>query len=270
MENKIRTHLAAQYVGMFTPQQIQKHIDNYVRDNQSDYLVQKIAPFAKPGFKILDVGSGYGSFTIAGIQNGYDCHGIEIADFEHQISKERAIDANIDPSVFTHGSALELPYPNETFDIVTFWNVLEHINDHKTAIKEANRVLKPGGKIFIIAPNYFAFRNEAHYLIPWVPLFPRPLARIYLRLLKRQTKFLDECIFYITSFGLKKFLKSIDLKVTTDVAEKIKMDYKFKSSRINVLVSYIKRFKAIKLFANLYLSYKTQPFVHSIDIVVQK
>jgi MPBQ/MSBQ methyltransferase len=269
IESKIRKHLFKQYEGIFLPQQIDKHVNNYVQNVQSDYLIQKITPFIVTG-KILDIGSGYGSFVLSALQNGYDAYGIEVEAFEHEISKERASSQSVDPCRFSHGSALALPYSDETFDMVSFWNVLEHISDYKLALKEAKRVLKPGGLIFIIAPNYCSFRKEAHYHLPWLPLFPKSLARLYLKAFDRKTSFLDDYIFYVTNFGVKRFLKSQELSISVDINEKISKGYAFQSSKINFLVSLCRRFKMEKFLIKFIFLVKTNPLAHSIDLIVKK
>ncbi|HCU07001.1 MAG TPA: class I SAM-dependent methyltransferase [Holosporales bacterium] len=270
LENKIKKHLQQQYKGIFLPPQIDKHIKNYVENAQSSYLVQKISPLVDKGAKILDIGSGYGSFVFEAIHHGYDAYGIEIESFEHEISKERAVEELIDPKRFAQGSALSLPYPDESFDMVSFWNVLEHISDYKQAIREAKRVLKTKGKIFIIAPNYCAFRKEAHYHVPWIPLFPKPLARLYLRFLGRETTFLDNCIFYVTIFGVKRYLVSQNLHVSIDINEKIRKGFNFHSSYINRVVQFCRTYRLTGLLEKAIFFFQTHPFTNSIDIVAKK
>jgi len=51
---------------------------------------------------------------------------------------------------FVHGDAHELPFGNETFDIVTAIEVLEHLEKPKKVLSEIKRVLKPGGKFIIV------------------------------------------------------------------------------------------------------------------------
>ena len=54
---------------------------------------------------------------------------------------------------FVCADATSLPFPNDTFDAVTMFDVLEHIQDDAAAVKEALRVLRPGGFLLVTSPN---------------------------------------------------------------------------------------------------------------------
>lgn len=54
------------------------------------------------------------------------------------------------------GSITELPYPDDAFDCVCAFDVVEHVEDHQKAITELFRVCKPGGKIFITVPAFMS------------------------------------------------------------------------------------------------------------------
>jgi len=51
-------------------------------------------------------------------------------------------------------SASSLPIPNQSFDVICAFDVIEHVKDDNLAIMEMNRVCKPGGHIFITVPAY--------------------------------------------------------------------------------------------------------------------
>ena len=53
------------------------------------------------------------------------------------------------------GSAYSLPFSDDSFDLVVCSEVLEHLHDYKDAIKEINRVLKPGGQFLASVPAEF-------------------------------------------------------------------------------------------------------------------
>lgn len=110
------------------------------------------------GESVLDVGCG----------GGYDA--LEAAKFVGQKGQVRAIDIS-DAQVSAArtrcselkwvrcelGNALELPYSDNCFDVVTFNQVLEYINDAQHAVNEAWRVLKPGGRLLCIGVNISSF-----------------------------------------------------------------------------------------------------------------
>ena len=54
------------------------------------------------------------------------------------------------------GSITELPYPDNAYDCVCAFDVVEHVEDHQKAISELFRVCKPGGKIFITVPAFMS------------------------------------------------------------------------------------------------------------------
>ena len=56
---------------------------------------------------------------------------------------------------FLSGSAYSLPFSDDSFDLVVCSEVLEHLHDYKDAIKEINRVLKPGGQFLASVPAEF-------------------------------------------------------------------------------------------------------------------
>ena len=56
---------------------------------------------------------------------------------------------------FLTGSAYSLPFSDDSFDLVVCSEVLEHLHDYKDAIKEINRVLKPGGQFLASVPAEF-------------------------------------------------------------------------------------------------------------------
>jgi len=165
---------------------------------------------------LLDIGCGYGAFVLEARRRGIDACGIEPAEFEVDFARQR-LAAELpedDPlQVYRLGSGLNLVFAARLFDVVTLWNVLEHLPDYRRLLGEVERVLKPGGRVYVICPNYAAFRKEAHYLVFWPPLLPRPLAKSYLRLLGKNPAFLETSIFYRTNWGVLRALRQNGLAV---------------------------------------------------------
>ena len=73
-----------------------------------------------------------------------------------------------------------LPFADESFDVVTTFQTLEHVADVDRCIAEMVRVLRPGGVLYLRAPDYNCF-FEPHYRVPMWPKMPRAWAAPYLR-----------------------------------------------------------------------------------------
>lgn len=160
--------------------------------------------------RYLDIGSGIGDYVIAARKLGIDAVGIEpdqigVGSFETSLSiaKDRADDQ----SWFYDGVGESLPFDNESFDLITMNQVLEHVQDVDKVLEESFRVLKVGGVLLLNSPNYLSF-YEPHYKVFWFPLFPRFLARIYLRLRGRNVSFLNG-INYVTRSKLSRSLGTL-------------------------------------------------------------
>ena len=79
-----------------------------------------------------------------------------------------------DRFTFVIGSAYEMPFDDRSFDTVIMNDFMEHVDNPSAAIKEAMRLVRPGGRIFINFPPYY-HPTGAHLSdainIPWVQLF---------------------------------------------------------------------------------------------------
>ncbi len=58
-----------------------------------------------------------------------------------------------------------LPYPAESFDVVLLVEVIEHLENHRAAIGELARVLKPGGLLVLTTPNIMRLKSRLHFLL---------------------------------------------------------------------------------------------------------
>ena len=99
--------------------------------------------------RMLDIGCGTG-FVISLLADIFD----EI----HGVDPTRAMLEKVDLSrgnVTLHeGVAEELPFEDASFDLVTAYSVFHHLADHRPALAEAARVLRPGGVLYVdLEPN---------------------------------------------------------------------------------------------------------------------
>lgn len=111
-------------------------------------LLYFIKKYSQKGSRIFDFGCGSG-YLVGELQKlGYDAHG---SDFEKD-----AIDYGLGQGIknLKISTGEKIDYPDGFFQAVTAFDVLEHIEDEKWAVRELTRILKPGGKIIITVPAY--------------------------------------------------------------------------------------------------------------------
>lgn len=140
-------------------------------------LIRRYAPLE--GRRILDVGCGLGMYVRRFREFSPEVYGVDI-DAEKVAEAGRTL-----PNIQV-APAEQLPFPDETFDVVLSHEVLEHVDDDRQAVAEALRVLAPGGRLVIFAPNrlypfetHGCFWRGEHRFgnIPLVNWLPDPLRR---------------------------------------------------------------------------------------------
>jgi SAM-dependent methyltransferase len=116
----------------------------------------------RPGAMFLDAGAGFGRHAFEAARQGATVFALDWAQ-EEVVGTRNTFGAMIEareiPSA-TYGGALRgdathLPFADATFDTVVTSEVLEHIQDDVTAIKELHRVLKPGGTLGVTVPTWW-------------------------------------------------------------------------------------------------------------------
>lgn len=128
---------------------------------QCEPFIPKFAGFSinNSNKKILEIGVGAGNDFIEWLRSGAECYGIDITDAAVQeatknvsaILKYRRAIINIEKA-----SAAQLPFEDDTFDIVYSYGVLHHAPFTMKCLSEAIRVLKPGGQLKIMVYSTFS------------------------------------------------------------------------------------------------------------------
>lgn len=96
---------------------------------------------------ILDVGCAMGFFLEVARERGWQCQGVEF-------SPQMASHAQQSLSLPVHtGSLSQIPLPEESFDVVTMWDVLEHTLSPRQEVEKAHEIVKKGGFLFLTLPD---------------------------------------------------------------------------------------------------------------------
>lgn len=138
------------------------------------------------GKKLLEIGSGFGTNLATCISEfGADGYGVEpsgVGFGEGYIASRKLFVANgIDPERIVNATGESLPFPDNSFDVVYSANVLEHTQNPEQVLREAMRVLRPGGHLYMEMPNYLSY-FEGHYMVVQPPIFWKPMLTWWVKL----------------------------------------------------------------------------------------
>ena len=103
--------------------------------------------YGRNGARFLEVGSGMGHLT-GQLEDTFETFG---CDINHWAVKQSKV--VVDASLLQTASAQELPYKDNSFNVVIIKHIVEHLPDPQKAIKEIARVLEPGGTLILATPN---------------------------------------------------------------------------------------------------------------------
>ena len=143
-------------------------------------LIENLSP--TKGARILDIGTGIGILPYVLTRLGYQAEGADLFVFpEHEndmfqfaeidVIQERWQAAGVtvtNTNIYKH----ELPWPNDTYDIVVSEAMIEHLKDPKTYLEQMKRLVKPGGHIIISTPNLTTLLKRVRFLLGRSPNWP--------------------------------------------------------------------------------------------------
>ncbi|MGO9321314.1 MAG: class I SAM-dependent methyltransferase [Solirubrobacteraceae bacterium] len=97
--------------------------------------------------RILDAGCGSGRNMLELARLG-SVTGVELSDTSVALARERGVGEVI------AGSVLEMPFADDSFDLAVSLDVIEHLEDDLTALRELRRTVAPGGALLVTVPAY--------------------------------------------------------------------------------------------------------------------
>ena len=129
---------------------------------------------------VLDVGCNTGTLCMTWSALGHRANGLDVSKALLEIAENRAADKGYEIS-YRLGSATGLPWPDESMDVCTALELLEHVDDWQACLAEFTRVLKPGGVLLVTTTSaLYPFQDE--FNLPLYAWYPAPLKRYFVRL----------------------------------------------------------------------------------------
>ena len=137
-----------------------------------------IRPHLKAGSRLLEIGCGAGNLLLqASIAGSYPVAldlSMQALTFVRSRLEESSADAQA-PGGFlcTQAVGESLPFQEDTFDCILLSEVIEHLEAPQHSIREAARVLCPGGRLLITTPNYRSFWPLMEWAVDRLNMAPK-------------------------------------------------------------------------------------------------
>jgi 2-polyprenyl-3-methyl-5-hydroxy-6-metoxy-1,4-benzoquinol methylase len=165
---------------------------------------------------ILDLGCGPGTMVCRALALGHDAWGIDLDERKIDLARAR-VDAEGHPaewkSRMVRADATDLPFEDRHFDVVSSWQVIEHIEMVAQALFEAVRVTKKGGWLDVRAPDYRqSFDN--HYAMAWPRFMPRAQAILWTQAMGRPAAGVGT-FFYVTMPQIQAILEGLGCRIVS-------------------------------------------------------
>ena len=130
---------------------------SYIDHGSSPLWRKRLNDILKLGPKsgrLLDIGCNYG-FFLRVCEPQFDTYGIDASQYAISQARNYAPDSKLLLGDIQKG----LSYNDETFDVVTMFDTLEHIANYKYTLKEVYRILKRGGIFTLTTPNRWSLNS---------------------------------------------------------------------------------------------------------------
>ncbi|WP_293032434.1 methyltransferase domain-containing protein [Natronococcus sp.] len=147
LENKARARLFYKYLS-----KVYDRINPFIWNERMRSEALELLEF-EPEATVLDVGCGTGFATEGLLEHVEEVYAVDQS--EHQLEQAYAKFGKRAPPVHFHrGDAERLPFATDTFDVVWSSGSIEYWPNPILALREFRRVLKPGGQVLVVGPNY--------------------------------------------------------------------------------------------------------------------
>lgn len=206
---------------------------------QETRRLQVIGKFLKQDYskvnKVLIVGCGTGGLAEAIHELGAKkIYGLDPDVVAIEIANRYSVSQNIN---FILGVAEDLPFENDSFDLVLMISVLEHVRDVNKSLSEIYRVCKTGGYVYLDIPDY-RFPYEPHFKT-FAPVFlGKKITQLYMMLRGKNYKSVGDLNFLTKPKVIKQLLELNILNFSFHYYQKNNSKNRFGNSFLDFISNY--------------------------------
>jgi len=132
---------------------------------QVEPFISSFAQFTRwHGKKMLEVGVGAGTDFLQFVRAGACAHGVDLTNEAIENTGKRLDEYGLKAHDLRVCNAEQLPYPDNTFDLVYSWGVIHHAENTEQVFDEIYRVVKPGGRVKLMVYNLKSYHAWYMYL----------------------------------------------------------------------------------------------------------
>lgn len=158
---------------------------------------------------VADIGCNAGTQSLCWLEQGHSVKGVDISRDLVAVARERNARFG-ERAAYEVGSATQLPWADDTFDVCLLPELLEHVEDWQSCVNEAVRVLKPNGSLYLSTTNVLCPMQQ-EFNLPLYSWYPGWLKRHYVkRSLTTSPELVNfasyPAVHWFSAYGLKSYL----------------------------------------------------------------
>ena len=185
---------------------------------------------------VADIGCNAGTQSRCWLERDHSVQGLDISRDLVGLARQRNAEFK-ERCSFHVGSATALPWSNDTFDVCLLPELLEHVEDWESVVREAARVLKPGGTLYLSTTNVLC-PIQQEFSLPGYSWYPAPIKRWFLQRARTTHRQLVNfatypAVHWFSPYGLSHFLRGLGIR-SLDRFDLIDLDSKGAAAKLAV------------------------------------